>query len=405
MMMTRQDRAEYLANVLSVAAVDDTVTREEAAVLRSVVERVGADANDMLAARGLLEGAAAYTLRLPDDKARRLANIEDMVLMALGDGTLTTEESALIERLLAGQGFAQADMDMIVRRAEKRVREIVQAAESAPPPSPAAPPHPASSSRPPPLPAKPDAAPLPRKTIARTVVPPRAPAPPMRTRGQAPASARPAAPAVPALASAAPLEAPRQPPAPPSAPAPAAVVAATPPEDPMAACRRRREASPCGRTYCFGAPDGALNPWGCRLLDMDWSARADWLRLGAFRDSDTFVLDREAMRARLAANMPAVRTCPHFSAAVALAAAGALPSRATTAGRWRHHKAETGETGAVPIAVREYRHGCDITSMVMTDGMAPTDGRDALLIMRRAVAAAGAGPLDWKALAEQAVRL
>jgi hypothetical protein len=331
-------------------------------------------------------------------------------MMALADGTLTPEESALIERLLAGQGFAQADMDMVVRRAEKRVREIVQAAAAAPNPAPAAPPHPVASSRPPPLPAKPAAAPLPRKTIARTVVPPRAPAPPMRTRGQAETQPRPAAPTAAAIASAAPLAAPRQEPAPaaaapaaPPATVPAPAAPTPPPENPLVACMRRRESAPCGRTYCFGAPTGALNPWGCRLLDMDWSERAEWLRLGAFRDSDTFVLDREAIRARLAANMPAVRACPHFSAAVALAAAAALPSRATTAGRWRHHKAETGATGAVPIAVREYRHGCDITSMVTTDGMAPTDGRDALLIVRRAVAAAGAGPLDWKALAQQAV--
>jgi hypothetical protein len=149
---------------------------------------------------------------------------------------------------------------------------------------------------------------------------------------------------------------------------------------------------------------GALNPWGCRLLDMDWSGRADWLRLGAFRDSDTFVLDRAAIRALLASRMTAVSACPHFSAVVASAAVDALPSRATTAGRWRHHKAETSATGAVPITVREYRHGCDISSAVTSDGMAPTDGRDALLIIRRTCAAAGAGggPMDWKALAMQA---
>jgi len=167
----------------------------------------------------------------------------------------------------------------------------------------------------------------------------------------------------------------------------------------VAACARSREAAANPQAYCFGAPDGPLNVWSCRLLDMPWAENAEWFSLGTFRDSDTFVFDRKAIRERLAAGLERVRECPYLRPDVCKAAVDELPSRASVWGRWRRRIVKADSPRATPLAAREYRHGCDVSSSVICDGMAPLGDDEAVRTILAVSKRCALGRVTRKALA------
>ena len=360
--MIRDTTIIHLANVLAIAESDGTLSEKEHGALCEVMLRIGADEADLDAARDRLEREAPYRLQPLSDPADNMRMIENMVLVALADGHVSPHESQPLEAFLSNLGFVQADMDMIVKRVRVRLRSI-----------------PAMPS-PPPLPARrrestaPTPAPASRQTGTKV-----APKPP-----PLPTPRKPALPRPPARSQAAPIATPSLPePASEAAPAGRAADALTPVER----CAQKREASPVGACYCFGSPEGPLNPWGCRLLEMAWAADASWFRLGQFRDNDTFVFDREAIADCLRQRLSVVAECPFLLPGFAEAALAELPSRATTAGRWRHHLASQTllTMSAIPVTIRTYRHGCGQHAVARSDGLSPTDDRDARLMIRRTV--------------------
>jgi hypothetical protein len=116
---------------------------------------------------------------------------------------------------------------------------------------------------------------------------------------------------------------------------------------------------------------------------MSWTADADWLRLGRFRDGDTFVFDREAIAARMRERLANAAGCPFLLAGFAQQAAVALPALATTMGRWRHHLVSQTTPAATAVTIRSYSHGCRREVAAWADGLAPTDDRDARQMIRR----------------------
>jgi hypothetical protein len=110
---------------------------------------------------------------------------------------------------------------------------------------------------------------------------------------------------------------------------------------------------------------------------MTWTVDADWLRLGRFRDSDTFVFDHDAISARLNERLASVTGCPFLLASFAQQAVSVLPSQATTMGRWRHHLVSQTAPSATAVTVRSYNHGCAREVAAWADGLAPTDDQDA----------------------------
>lgn len=135
---------------------------------------------------------------------------------------------------------------------------------------------------------------------------------------------------------------------------------------------------------------------------MDWSEGADWLSLGAFRDGDTFVFDKPAIGETLDARLEQVRACPHLRPDVARAALAELPSRASVWGRWRRNPAKAGSARAVPLAVREYRQGCEVSATAVCDGMAPVDDGDAVRVILAVARRLGLAGVTRKGLARQA---
>ncbi len=248
--MTRNPTIIHLANVLAIAEADGTFSEPENGALQDILCRIGADDADLDAARDLLEREQPYRLQAFRDPAENMQMIENMVLVALADGHVSPSASRPLDAFLSSLGFVQADMDMIVQRVRSRLRTIQtpqarpaspstrqpenvrlvvrhgRSDEATPPPVdryPAA----KAAPKPPPLP--------PQQAKAR-------PLPPVQTQPEPEAAAF----------------------VPEPAPAPRGAATQAPADTPVVGCALRRDASPDGACYCFGRPEGPLNPWGCR---------------------------------------------------------------------------------------------------------------------------------------------
>jgi hypothetical protein len=388
--MKLADKILYLVNVLAIATADGEVAQAEAMALQDIMLRLGAGQEELQAAQRRLATPSGAALTPLPDPADCMACIEDMVLIALADGAPHADETGPIEEFMDRLGFVQADMDLIMPRVRKRAQALglgtsFAASRLAAAPAPrnvTDPKRPAlrtvvgrddarrrldaaataRSERPPPLPAK--------KKAEATERPPPA-------GGRQPAAPPPSA-VAPAAASA----------------APSRVASAAVPS--LAACQKARRASPAGEGHCWGAPAGPLNPWGCRLLEMDWDPAAAWFASGEFRDGETFVFDRAAIRELLEARLEEVKSCPYLNRRFALAACDALPSRASTAGRWRHRERAAGESGATALRIRVYSHGCAGERVCWSDALVPTDDRDAELTIARAARRLGHPAPAWE---------
>ena len=330
------DKISYLANVFAICGADGCVSPREVAVMKDVASRLNVSQKEITAARNLV-ASGHYELALLSDFRVRRDNIEDMVMVALADGNLQPQAAAPIEKFAKTLRFAQADMDMIARRAQSRLNLLFKTARAADRATPVSPSPVANvASAPPPMP-------------------------------QAATSAEPAE--VPVVA--------ETPPAARPAPSPPVALPAA-----VSACLRCRDAAQDQAAYCYGEGE-TLNVWGCRLLCQPWCVGAPWLKAGTFRPSGCFVFDRDAIRALLAqAAVSAVR-CPHFDPDAVERALAALPSQAWPGRRWTLSLAKVGEPG-LPLTVRHYRHGCLLRTRQRVSGVAPVGEQLARRIIRDA---------------------
>ena len=363
--LSHEDKATYLANVLSVAKADGTDSREEALALQAIAERIDAEQSHFLGAQRLL-AAGNYQLTPVQSRRHRMSNVQDMVMMAMADGEVSKQESGPIEAFSAQLELSQVDMDILVKRAQlDRDRVLARAGESAreathrtaesgpPPPVPAPPPPP------PPVTVKaPQAAPpIPEVHEVEQVA---------DEVGEADAAA----------------------------PTPEATV-----DKPVDACMRARDGSEDPVSYCYGAGSDSVNVWGCRLARMAWDVDANWFELGEWRDDDTYLFDKEAIRARLAKNLTPVWVCPHVSERYIEAVLEAFPKVASIWGRWQHQLADVDEPGARPVTISEYVHGVAITVTRVVRGVEPVGRREAIKLILRATKRSGRPTPDTDLLA------
>jgi uncharacterized tellurite resistance protein B-like protein len=363
--VAKADRPTYLANVLSIAKVDGDVAGTESLVLRSVIRGIGASQEDVVAAGALL-GSGGYKMRLPKSLNERMNNLQDMVMVALADGDVSPMESAPIEQMAKAMRYTQADIDLCVRRAENALRRIGRKPQPG-----------ASDRKPPPVPREP--ARPPARVLPQEIAPPPIPKP-APTEPTEPVKATP--------------EPKPQEPEPPSKEEKAPPVSQE--EAPrkglpknVKACMECRARSASPETYCFGLPEGPINPWGCRLSNMQWTPGAAWLGLGQFRDEATFVFDKHTIAERLTANLSAPLNCPHLDTTYTEAAFDCLPNRASVGERWHYRDADASDPDAVTLKTTRYVHGCPVSSSVTTDGIDPVGSRAALLIIRKAAKRTG----------------
>ena len=138
------------------------------------------------------------------------------------------------------------------------------------------------------------------------------------------------------------------------------------------------------------------------MLEMDWSPGADWLRMGEFRDSSTFVFDRPAMADRAIRHIKKTcKDCPHLNIDFIDVTFDLIPSRASVLGRWVHHVADSGSEGAETVNTKENIHGCLVSKELIADGLDPVGNAGAINIIRRAVKKSGRTLPDFKLLSQE----
>ncbi len=410
--LSRQDKCHYLANVMAIAQADGVVSLEESQVFQDIAMRLQAGASDMAEARRRMEGEE-FQFVLPEDPLARLANFEDMIMMALADGRLHHHESRLLEDLAGALRFSQADVNLAKHRAQDRLFRLLATPPPAPPPIPGV--AGTVASRPP----------AERRKTARNDQPrsaeKKSPAP---VRREEPARRRPRPVDTPAPMIAAPWQTePRVEPAPPPAPSPMPSTPAAPPPVPAAAtpeapaepppepvsaetpaspgpdaapvpaetpalsvlelCMQARAAATDPEAYCFGRHVAEPNLWGCRLAEMPMTAGADWLACGQFRDERTFAFDRTEIRRLLEKRLEIAAGCPHLHKHHIRRALAAFPERAVAGPYWTYRPAADPDAG-MAVVTREYIHGCPVTRRLKAVCLDPVGDGAARRILRDA---------------------
>jgi uncharacterized tellurite resistance protein B-like protein len=365
----KADIPAYLANVIHIASAGGKIAAKESFVLQSIIDKIDATNDDLNAARQLAS-RGHNKIYLPKTTHSRADNLQDMIMVALADGVISPMESEPIEKIAKIMNYSQADIDLALRRAQTELTKISRrhnASRKTPPPPPK--PERRRSWRddrneikksPPPLPTPPKKQPpIPFDTASKPLPQPPPPKP----------DTHPAEPP--------PVEVP--PPQTAAAPDPAPAKT-----NPMADCIKCRNASDNPQTYCFGSPDGPINPWGCRFSKMPWQPDAEWLKLGRFSDEATYIFDKKAIAEQLSLNLAEVLDCPHLNPTYTEKAFEVLPKRVTIGERWDYHQTDHNIAGSVTIKTTDYIHGCPVARTVIVDGIAPIGTRDALKIIRKA---------------------
>jgi hypothetical protein len=309
-------------------------------------------------------------------------------MIALADGVISPMESEPIEKVAKIMNYSQADIDLALRRAQTELTKISRR-------------HKATRKTPPPPP-KPERRRSWREDQNKIKKsPPPLPTPPKKTRPIPFDTER---------QPQKPLAQPKQNPPPSAAPAPSPEkVTPSPPEKPsptpaptetnlLANCIKCRNSSDNPQTYCFGLPDGPINPWGCRFSKMPWQAGAEWLKLGSFSDEATYIFDKKAIAEQLSINLAEVLDCPHINTDYTEKSFDALPKRVTIGERWDYNQTDHNTAGSVTIKTTDYIHGCPVAKTVTVDAIAPIGIRDALKIIRKAGRKTNSNQAAYKAL-------
>lgn len=369
--LTATERAAYLANVLSISKSQEEMNDTESQVLQGVITGLDATWDDVQKAHRMLANGTTSLRRMRSQHVKR-DNIEDMIAMALADGDLTAGETEPIERLTEMLGYSQADMDLLVKRAETTLSKIKAAG---------VPPVPATPMKPRELAPEPIAAVAPQPAPA----PQPKPAPP-------PPAPEPVAPPKPRA----------QPEPKPQPPAPTPTAPQSPTQKATVAdCQKCRSQAQHPSEYCFGLGSGRVNVWGCRLMNMDWTPGVDWLLDGSFRDDDTFVFDHKATARRIEGAVERVKACPHLALEVVEGALKRLPKRASTWGRWNYRECKVTEEGAMHVDAVTYMHGQRLSERKTVYGLDPDGIAGALKIIRRTLNNTSAKKIDTDLLREE----
>lgn len=131
--------------------------------------------------------------------------------------------------------------------------------------------------------------------------------------------------------------------------------------------------------YCFGKAENRINPWGCKQARMEWTDWAQWLSYGRWQKSGflrsnyVFVFDKERIRHELATNLYRYRFCPYMRTQFAEAVLKYLPDQVevTPTGDWKYSRAYEALPGTIKVIEREGTGDFVYTSEYYADGVRP----------------------------------
>jgi uncharacterized tellurite resistance protein B-like protein len=413
--MNSSELVQYLANVLSIARADGTLSPTEDAALSSIAAEIGAKKKDCRDA----ERVAAQ----PDFESRplgrysdRVRNIEDMLFVALADGGLSGAEQARILAFAKQIGISQEQIDKIVAEADRRVKAQKGSLVC------------------PKCAARCEGS---AKFCPECGAPIQAAAQGSGTKLQfeypSTGVAIEFAETTAATFDAA-LQAAR---ASPSfqeiergkkkwflASWPAGTVADTlllvsnlkgmrnrkvivdgkeTPWDQVFAflwCAEQRNAAYRPAEFCFGGDEKRPNLWGCKQFGMDWVEWADWFSYGKYIGNDVFQFDKQRIVHELENRLHGLRFCPHIRVNLIQAVVSFFPERVRVSDRdgWKYKENYQETPDSIKVVRKENYGGVTSAHEFYSDGVAPVGFEVAKAILKKAFAQCAVQDLDVKAV-------
>jgi len=119
--MTQEEQIQYLANVYYIARADENFQVEEDYLLQEIAKDIGAG---YLETRKALDMSmtANFKIKFPARLSERIANLEDMLLVAYYDKKLHHMEKEIIVNYAKQLGINKSQFDIIREETKKRLQ-------------------------------------------------------------------------------------------------------------------------------------------------------------------------------------------------------------------------------------------------------------------------------------------
>ena len=121
--MERQEKIQYLANIISLIRSDRKIKSQEQKLLFSVAKGIGAGFLFLDQAEKLAT-SPNFKVAYPQRSSEALRLFEDMLLLAHADNQLAPEEGSLIRELLNHLHLSPAMVDRIKADVTERLKSI-----------------------------------------------------------------------------------------------------------------------------------------------------------------------------------------------------------------------------------------------------------------------------------------
>lgn len=144
-------------------------------------------------------------------------------------------------------------------------------------------------------------------------------------------------------------------------------------------CAEERAAAYRPAEFCFGRDENRLNPWGCKLSQMDWADWARWfsygkfVRSGVLKNTIVWVFDKERIKHELLTNLHKYRYCPFIRLKLCDAVLRHLPDQIDVASdkNWEYSRSYDEVPGAIKIVETKKEEGFTFTDEYYADGVRP----------------------------------
>ena len=150
--------------------------------------------------------------------------------------------------------------------------------------------------------------------------------------------------------------------------------------------------------YCFGVDEKRLNIWGCKNARMDWAKWSDWFSYGRFKkggllkSGHIFAFDKKRIRHELETNLYRFRFCPHLNFELIEAVIENMPDEVEVKpkGDWTYKRDYDESPGSIKIKEKNVNGGYSYTDEYHASGVEPRTPAIGLAILKKAFSAAGA---------------
>ena len=161
-------------------------------------------------------------------------------------------------------------------------------------------------------------------------------------------------------------------------------------------CLQQREKAYKPEEYCFGLDEKRLNIWGCKQSRMDWADWANWLSYGKFKNEKCFVFDKKRILHELKTNLYRIRFCPYFRGKYVEIVISLFPDevKVSEKGPWTYKENYQQTPGALKLVKRDKY----FTQEVYVDGVRPVGYEIAKQIIQTAIKKCGIKQLDYRTL-------